>query len=216
MAKNGDNNHDALGRALISLLHEIRSIRNSCDYQNDHVERLQKSLTGQRTRIDLIELELKKIIGACGKENAMSPLPKGYDELGPMLAPIAHIIKKQVLHDGSLEVTIDGGERFVLPGRLAQVFSFISTGDRDRGGPDALVAWRSRIEIKAYLEKQANKRFEPKHINQLVFRLKNVLRSAGYNPRLIQSSRLKGVRLAYNPGSQASPHQRLDPNSPHL
>ena len=220
MANTGESKPDTLRRALISLLHEIKTIRNSSDYQDDRVKLLQTSLTGQINRIDRIELELKKIIEVYAKEYAISPMPKGDDELGIMLAPTAHIVKKQALHDGSLEVSIDGGERFVLPGRLAQVFSFISTGDRDRSGPDALVAWRSRIEIKAYLEKQANKRFKPKHINQLVYRLKNVLRRAGYNPRLIQSSRLKGVRLAYNPGSQASPrrepHQGLDPNSPHL
>lgn len=184
-----------LALSLKYLLHDYALVRNRMDAA---VERL-----------DVLERELQQIIKYIDDhlhELAQSSAPGLRAGWEIDTAPVAFNVTAQPGHDDSLAVAIDGGETFILPQRLAQVFAFIASADKDRSHRDALVGWRSRIEISAYLEKQTGKRFTQKYINQMVYRLKNALHSAGYNPRLIQSSRAKGVRLAYKHGAQGGPY----------
>lgn len=189
------------------LLHEIVLVRNSFDVQVDRVMIMKNSLDVQAKRIDSIERELKKVIEAYLNGVARPPELGGYNTQEFAMDPVAHNLIAQPRHDDSLEVTIDDGETFSVPRRLAQVFSLIVSGGKDPTGKDPLVGWRSRTEIVAFLEKNTGKRFSKRYINQMIYLLKCALREAGYNPKLIQTHRQKGVRLALKPGALGPLHR---------
>jgi hypothetical protein len=153
------------------------------------VRLIRKCLDAQLGRLERVERELSVLASSSGADpsNAV-PLGGG---------PMAHNLEINPLPDGSVEFAIDGGDTFSLGPRLAEVFQYLASGDKDRSGQDALVVWRSRMEIIAYLEKRAGKAFRTNYVNGMVYLLKNALQNAGYDPKLIQTHRKKGIRLAF-------------------
>jgi len=170
------------------LLHDVRLTR-SC-------------LEAQIERLDRIELELSVLASRSGVD-AHNTKVLGRD-------PMANNLEIQQLPDCSVKIAMDGGDTFSLGPRLAEVFQFLASGDKDRSGQEALVGWRSRVEIIAFLEKHAGKTFRTNYINGMVYLLKEALRNAGYDPKLIQTHRQKGIRLAYKLGAQGPPQPGPD------
>lgn len=173
-----------IGASVQDLLQEVRLIR--------------KCLEAQIERLDRAEYELSVLVKTLGAD-ARNPV--AFDK-----GPVAHNLDVQQHPDGSIEFAIDGGDRFSLGPRLAEVFQFLASGDRDRSGKDALVGWRSRTEIIEFLEASTGKRFTRNYVNSMVYLLKKALRDAGYDHKLIQTHRQKGIRLAYKHGAQGPPH----------
>ncbi len=169
-------------------LHELRLIRSCLD--------------GQVDRLDRLERELVAFIQS-HRVNLNHPVIIGDD-------PIAYNLSFHWRGDGSATVSIDGGVKFVLAPQLAQVFQFIASGKTDPGGLDPLVGWRSRTEIAALLERFSHRAVNASYVNNLVHRLRKVLRKAGYEGNLIQTHRQKGVRFAHKwvAGGLSSPSTR--------
>jgi hypothetical protein len=110
--------------------------------------------------------------------------------------PVAYNLDIHSHPDGSVEVAIDSGDKFTLGPRLAEIFQFIASCDKEYNGNDGLVGWSSREEIKDYLSKFASKQLRISYVNNLVHLLREKLYKAGYDRNLIQTHRQKGVRLA--------------------
>jgi transposase len=98
-------------------------------------------------------------------------------------------------------VSIDGGRKFVLAPQLAEVFRFIATGDKERSEKDPLVSWRSREAVLELLDSDGRS-YSRRYVNNLVHRLRQTLRKAGYDWNLIQTHRQKGVRFAFKRGAK--------------
>ena len=206
--------NEYLAPALRYVMHNLVLLRNSLDAQSDRVESLRKTLDTQTAQLDAVERELKKILKAGQKPVPGSPVPR--DHGAPVLAPglVADTLMTQPGHGNSLQVAINGGKTFTLPARLAQVFSLIASGEKGRNAQDELIGWRSRTEIIEWLAEHKVKRISRKYLAQIVYLLKQALMAAGYDPRLIQSDRRKGIRLAYKHSPQDPPHPRPDADSP--
>lgn len=145
-------------------------------------------LDAQVDRLDRLERELVTLIRSCGVNDDHPVLTED---------PIAYNLSFTWRGDGSATVSIDGGAKFLLPPQLAEVFQFIATGKANPRARDALAGWRSRAEIAALLERSAHRPFTISYVNNLVHRLRQVLRKAGYDRNLIQTHKQKGVRFAH-------------------
>jgi hypothetical protein len=168
--------------SLRDALHEVRLVRGN--------------LEGQIDRLDRLERELSALLPS---------YPAGIDcEPTIDLGQVAHNLDIRSRPNGSAVVSIDGGRKFALAQQPAEFFWFIASGDKDRGGSDPLVGWRSRSEILEFLAQSAERCFHPRYINNLVHRVKNALRKAGYSPGLIQTHRQKGLRFALKRGPRVS------------
>ena len=141
-----------------------------------------------------IERELAVMEGARNVSTGEPPPPGD---------PIAYNLDIRTRANGSVEVAIDGGEKFSLGPRLAEVFRFLASGDKERGGNDELVGWRSRAEINKFLNDATGKQLRACYVNNLVHLLRMALSKAHYDSNLIQSNRQKGYRLALKHSSSA-------------
>jgi len=148
---------------------------------------VRNALEAQIERIDRLEYEIKALVRGSGA---------GAGPFGGS-TPVAHNLMIDSQPDGSVRFAIDGGKSFTLPPRLAEVFLFLASGEKGASDDDALVGWRSRTEISAF---QGGRR--------------KALRTALYNPKLIQTHRQKGVRLAYKRGEPVFPLARMDAKYP--
>jgi hypothetical protein len=127
-------------------------------------------------------------------ERARNVVPDGPPP--PVDEPIAYNLEIRTRANGSIEVVIDSGEKFSLGPRLAEVFRFLSSAEKQRGGNDELVGWRSRDEINKFLNDSMGKQPRACYVNNLVHLLRMALSKAHYDSNLIQSNRQKGYRLA--------------------
>jgi len=97
--------------------------------------------------------------------------------------------------DGMADVRVDGGNQFTLPPMLADLMTALSM-DNGRS-EDAFVGWKTVSEITDYLTRQQGKPVSRRAITQNVYRLRRELFDrGGVNPYLVQSNRLRGMRLA--------------------
>lgn len=167
--------------SIRDLLHEVRLVQACLDAQID--------------RLEQIERALKTLLGARTAHGG------GIVDSGA--AQVAYNLQIVPHADESVEVTIDGGRKFSLGPRLAKVFLFLATGEKDRGGADPLVGWRSRTEIIKFLKDSTGKDFRRTYLNNMVHLLKQALRKAGYDCSLIQTHRQKGARLAFKRGAHS-------------
>jgi DNA-binding winged helix-turn-helix (wHTH) protein len=93
-----------------------------------------------------------------------------------------------------------GGESFFLSPRLAQLLQFLAAGAQEGSDKRALVSWKSKIEIAAYMEKRARKAISRGYVSYMIHRLRRVLKDSHYDPNLIQSHPQNGYRLALRQG----------------
>lgn len=150
-------------------------------------------------KIEKIEKRLKELENA-GTGRTSGPLPPG-------AARVAYNLEITPCANGSgaFEVSIDGGESFSLGPRLAGVLRFIASGDKERGGADPLVGWRSREQIRDSLARPSRKPFRVAYVNGMVNLLRKTLRKNGYDSNLIQTNKEKGVRLALKHSARGLP-----------
>ena len=174
--------------SLRDLLHDVRLVRNALEAQVD--------------RLDRLEYEIKAL------PSLSSAGAQPYREWGS--TPVARNLMTEPQPDGSVRFAIDGGKSFLLPPRLAEVFQFLASGEKDRPDKDPLVGWRSRRDISAAQERLHGRAITRNYVNGMIYLLRKTLRAAGYNPNLIQTHRQKGVRLAYKRCEPVIPLQRLD------
>jgi hypothetical protein len=175
--------------SLRDALHEVRLVRSCLDGQIDRLDRLERELVAL----------LRSGSGGAGA--------------GPTndVGQVAHNLEIQCRPDGSAVVSIDGGRKFVLAQQLAEVLRFIASGEKDRGGSDPLVGWRSRTEILSFLADSAGRSYEPRYLNNLVHRLRMALKKADYHCDLIQTNRQKGVRFAFKHSARTLAVESSDP-----
>jgi hypothetical protein len=162
------------------LLHEVRLVRTS--------------LEAQIERLDRIECDLS-VLSKIQHQSARNLVSF-------VTGPVAYNMDIHDRSDGSVEFAIDGGKSFSLGPRLAGVFKFLASGDKEGGGKDALAGWRSRTEILKRLEEATGRKFRRNYVNNMVYLLKETLTKAGYDRGLIQTHRQKGARLAYKRRAQ--------------
>ena len=167
-----------VGASIRDLLHDVRLVRSALEAQIERLDRMERELT-----------------------ILMGTHPEG---AGKDTDPVASNLFINERADGSVEFAIDGGKSFSLGPRLAEVFLFLASGDKERSANRALAGWRSRTEIVAFLEKHSGKRITRNYVNGMVYLLKKALLKAKYDRKLIQSHRQKGVRLAYKRGIQGA------------
>lgn len=169
-----------LDTSIRDMLHEVRLVRTCLGAQIDRLDRMEFDLTTMRG----------------------GRIAPGSGEPPPAPERVAHNLEIEVRHDGYGVVSIDGGRKFVLAPQLAEVFRFIATGDKERSERDPLVGWRSREEVLDLLLESAGRRYPRRYVNNLVHRLRQTLRKAGYDWNLIQTHRQKGVRFAFKRGAK--------------
>ena len=171
-----------LGASIRDLRHEVRLGLGAVD-----------KLTGRLERIDreLAELE-KYYFRRRGRIRNFKPVR------------VVHNLEIHPCADGSgsIKVAIAGGRRFLLPPRLAGVFRFIASGEKGQDGADPLVGCRSKDEIIKFLRGDSDKDFRARYVISMVNLLRDALREAGYDRRLIQTGGQKGYRLALKPGAR--------------
>jgi len=166
--------------SIRDLLHEVRVVRSG--------------LEAQIERLDRMERDLSVLAGT-------RPDPDGAHIVHFTSQVACNLLTRQNA-DGSVVVVIDGGAPFSLGPRLAEVFEFIATAEKDRDGNDALVGWRSRAEVLQLLGGSQGRPFHPRYVNNIVHLLKEALRKAGYDRNLIQTNRQRGIRLALKRGQR--------------
>lgn len=99
------------------------------------------------------------------------------------------------LANGAALARIDGGAEFELSPALAGLLAILAedVGSSD----DALVGWKSVIEVTERLRRRLGRSCSRHAINQLVLRLRAVLAERGaLNPFLVQTDRRFGLRFA--------------------
>jgi len=89
--------------------------------------------------------------------------------------------------DGSAEVSVNGRPRFRLPPQLAALMTSLAAAaerpDPERG------AWRTREEIANVLSQDLGRTVKPAHVPRLIYKLRNVMRKAGENVLVVETSR---------------------------
>jgi hypothetical protein len=163
-----------IGASIRELRRKLRLVLGILDALTDKVAEIER---------ELAVMEGARNVGSGG------PPPSGDDQ-------IAYNLDIRTRANGSVEVAIDGGEKFSLGPRLAEVFRFLASADKERGGNDELVGWRSRAEINKFLNDATGKQLRACYVNNLVHLLRMALSKAHYDSNLIQSHRQKGYRLA--------------------
>ncbi|MGO8757451.1 MAG: hypothetical protein ACLQG3_04935 [Terracidiphilus sp.] len=171
-----------LEASLRILLHDTRLLRSALEAQVVRLERIE---------LDLVTLQ-RALFSASGHK---PPAPGVGQE-------VAYNLRVDPRPNGSSAFSIDGGAEFTLPPRLAEVFQFIASGEKDSAGDDPLVGWRNRPDIKAFLEQRTGKSVSAGYVNSLVNLLRNSLGGAGYERGLIQTHGRLGVRLALKRSAQ--------------
>jgi hypothetical protein len=163
-----------IGASIRELRRKLRLVLGILDALTDKLAEIER---------ELAVMEGSRNVGSGG------PPPSGDNQ-------IAYNLDIRTHANGSIEVAIDGGVKFSLGPRLAEVFRFLASADKERGGNDELVGWRSREEINKFLNDSTDKQLRASYANHMAYLLKKALRKAGYECNLIQSHRQKGYRLA--------------------
>jgi hypothetical protein len=71
----------------------------------------------------------------------------GLDPFAFGTGPVAHNLLIQQHSEGSVEFAIDSEHSFSLGPRLAEIFQFLASGDKDQSGKDELVGWRRKVAV---------------------------------------------------------------------
>jgi hypothetical protein len=96
--------------------------------------------------------------------------------------------------DGSGEVSVGGRRSFALPPKLATLLAVLGVpGD---AADDGLCGWRTNAEVARALNEKSGGAVSPGAVPKLVYMLRRAFRDAGENWLLVQTNRVRGVRLA--------------------
>lgn len=140
-------------------------------------------------RIEQIERELSDFAKALRVDAPLHDPPANGADPPVTVSYFGHVW----LDNGKLKVQINGTS-FLLAHQVGEVLVFLATGSGKTD--DSLASWRSRQEVAAHLQTKSKTTIRVGYVNTLIDRLRNALRDAGLDQRLIQSNRREGVRLA--------------------
>jgi DNA-binding winged helix-turn-helix (wHTH) protein len=106
------------------------------------------------------------------------------------------------LPNGSTNFIIDRLRSVTLPPMPAALLSVLlaDTGPSN----DEFVAWKSRAKVRQRLRQMTGKQFSPGTLNQLVYRLRELLPEQAVHPDFIRRDTRRGLRFALRrepPGS---------------
>lgn len=177
---------------LLAVLRQIdTALQREEQAHEDHVDRLHKL---QR---DLDEAGIRLDAIRCAVQDMITSVETGHPD-GRIFPPHpeAALMQCHENPDGSATFCIKGGKSFSLSTRLAQLFQFLASGPKESSDKRALVRWKSKVEISAYMEKRAGKPISRSYVSYMVLRLRRVLDNSKYDPGLIQMHRRHGYRLA--------------------
>jgi hypothetical protein len=126
------------------------------------------------------------MIGACDSPERD---PGGFFRL-----PVAHSFAFRTQADGSVHVRIEAGPKFRLPPLLGAFFLHLASGEGT--SDDELVPWKTREGIRLWLEAKRGEPTRQALVNHHVHLLRKALKNVSIDHRLVQSHKIKGVRLA--------------------
>lgn len=145
-------------------------------------------------------LELKDLLKGIIEDLDLPGCRKG--QLGPV--HVAHNLRICLNHNGRYNFSCDLQD-FTLSPQLASVLLYLSGADSpetqargDRNDPDELVAWRTRPDILAHLQRSSKKLLRPGYVNTVVGKLKDALEDKTGYALILRGN--EGVRLALKRG----------------
>jgi len=94
---------------------------------------------------------------------------------------------------GAVEARVGDSKWFELPQLPATLLGALAYGTA-RGG-DGFPEWQSFDTIGEHLARKTGKTLSHRALTQIVYRLRRLMAANGANPRLLQVSRRKGLRL---------------------
>jgi len=187
VAKEALHSERALQRRVRRLLQELEALARAAS-------KLEERLDG----VVFDAVEILQAIETTGLNPEVIPVPRSTDSDGDLLLrrlAESGVSRLEVVRrsTGDADVRIDGGQQFVLPRALTALLTALA---RDTGGGKGLVGWKGKGEIADLLAKELGERPSRGALDQLIWRLRKALRSAGVNPFLIQTCRHQGARFA--------------------
>jgi len=187
VAKEEFHSERALQRRIRRLLHELEALARAAS-------RIEERLDG----VVFDAVEILQAIEKAGLNPEVIPVPRSTDSDGDLLLrrlAESGVSRLEVVRrsTGDADVRIDGGQQFVLPRALTALLTALA---RDTGDGKGLVGWKEKGEIADLLAKELGERPSRGALDQLIWRLRKALRSAGVNPFLIQTCRHQGARFA--------------------
>lgn len=191
---------------LVSLLRSLDAalahLEELLQTRADRLHDMRREIDAEIQRLDDFRQKVRNILEGVemGSLKNIVSIPSP-----PAAEPDVFRVKWKELDSGSTSFSFNTGKTVILRPRLAQLFHFLGSGPPEDHRRGALAGWRSRLEISAYFEKLTGKPFAIKYVNHLVYCLRNELAKAGCPRKLVQSHRVRGVRLAIPAGALLPP-----------
>jgi hypothetical protein len=187
VAKEPFHSERALQRRLKRLLSELEALARAAS-------RIEERLDG----VVFDAVEILQAVEDAGLNPEVAPVSRPTDSDGDLLLrrlAESGVSRLEVVRrsTGDADVRIDGGQRFVLPRSLTALLAALA---RDTGDGKGLVGWKEKGELADLLAKELGERPSRGALDQLIWRLRKTLRSAGVNPFLVQTCRHQGARFA--------------------
>ncbi len=149
------------------------------------------SLEAQVARLDQIELDLVTLARICSMMSGSLPSVAGMT--GGVTVHSMEILERP---DGYFLVSINNGAgKLILPPTPGAVFEWLASTAVNRTEDESDAGWKSRIEIKTFLEELSGGVCRRGYVNQVLHLLRARLRLAGYSADVIESNRRKGARV---------------------
>jgi hypothetical protein len=137
---------------------------------------------------------------AKARRQARLPAPTGP-------APAAHDLRRARLKSGKIGFLVDGSSELYLPPTLSNLMKILATSDKESG--DGLVGWQSLDIICKRLECSLERSVSRHNLHQLMWRLRNELKRAALDPRLVEAGQL-GARLRLKRGARQAAGNQAD------
>jgi len=163
----------------------MKNVPRSVDDVAKDVERIGKLVDNVLDDLD----EIKRAI----EVKATLPRKRNPDPIPPGPAPTVQNLRLDAGEKGRAIALFDGGKPVPLTPALAALLAILKFDDGEPQGE--LVAWKSLDAIGALLEHKFRRAFKHHSVSNLLNRLREVLKEAGLDRRLIESEKLLGARL---------------------
>lgn len=110
------------------------------------------------------------------------------------LPPIVNSLSLAFKPDGRAILQIEGRQKILLSKRLAALVAALTVDDRP--SLDQFVAWKSKEDLIAELERRLGKQFNRHDLKNLLYLLRQALKAHQEHPDLVMHSRKFGSRFA--------------------
>jgi hypothetical protein len=163
----------------------LRQVHEARDQYEDAVDRLDDYLRTQSEYLNIKEYT------------------SGHPGPGRPAPPLARCLKIKRNPDGSGIVQIDGEKPFRLPAGLTDFLEHLASDEA--ASADMLVAWKSRLALREWFQKQSGMPVGSNYVNKRVHDLRSAICVAGIKRHVVHTHHRKGVRFALRRSSRASP-----------